>query len=158
MQLPSRRQLLAKVRAEKAELASLKAEPHAVDANAESLKRLQALRAPSGGWAAAAPSYRTAQDELRELEEQERAVGGAADEGGDAGPSQPPGQGADGPDAGGAGPGDAAQQEEEGEEIDLASLPPRARRLHELKLRMRQVGGGGFGWGWGGALGARGWA
>ena len=44
MQLPSRRQILAKLEAEKQALADLKKDPIALDPDAESLARLKALK------------------------------------------------------------------------------------------------------------------
>lgn len=44
MQLPSRRQILAKLEAEKQELADMKKDPIALDPDAESLARLKALK------------------------------------------------------------------------------------------------------------------
>ena len=44
MQLPSRRQILAKLEAEKQELADMKKDPIAFDPDAESLARLKALK------------------------------------------------------------------------------------------------------------------
>ena len=45
VQLPSRRQILAKLEAEKQALADLKKDPIALDPDAESLARLKALKA-----------------------------------------------------------------------------------------------------------------
>ena len=44
MQLPSRRQILAKLEAEKQDLADLKKDPNSLDPDAESLARLKALK------------------------------------------------------------------------------------------------------------------
>ncbi|KAK2077917.1 hypothetical protein QBZ16_003785 [Prototheca wickerhamii] len=132
-ELPSRRQLLAKIRAEKAELAALKAEPSAADPDAESLRRLQALRAGPGAARGAGAPYRTAQQELAELEAREGAPGAAKDAAEDAQASDEPASTAAEPAAA------AAASEEEEEEVNLDRLPPRARKLHELKQRMQRA-------------------
>ena len=129
-ELPSRRQLLAKIRAEKAELAVLKAEPSAADPDAESLRRLQALRAGPGAAPAAAPA-RPAPQERAALAAREGAPGAAKDASDEPASDEPALTTAE-PDA-------AAASEEEEEEVDLDRLPPRARKLHELKQRMQKA-------------------
>ena len=142
-ELPSRRQLLAKVRAAKEEEARLRQEPQYVDADAESLARLKRLRGEGGQPAPppgrAAVPVRTAQDELRELEEKERAEREAAT----AQPGSP---------AGAAAQAQQQQQQQqqqggEGGEAPAYPMPPapadptegmsaRERRLWELRQKM----------------------
>ena len=75
-ELPSRRQILAKIRAEQADEAQLRQDPNAIDLDEEARQRLRALR--EGAAKAKRPAFRTAQDELRELEEVEQAAAAAA--------------------------------------------------------------------------------
>lgn len=66
-ELPSRRQIMAKLEAEKAEELRSRIDPTVVDLDAEAKKRLEALKSAQN----AAP-FVTAQDELRQLEDQEK--------------------------------------------------------------------------------------
>ena len=68
-ELPSRRQIMARLEAEKAEEMKLKIDPTVVDLDAEAKKRLEALQAAQNK----KKTFVTAQDELRELEERDRA-------------------------------------------------------------------------------------
>lgn len=61
MQLPSRRQILAKLEAEKQALADLKKDPIALDPDAESLARLKALKGEAERPAKPQVPVRTAQ-------------------------------------------------------------------------------------------------
>jgi len=79
-ELPSRRQILAKIRAEQAEEAQLRIDPNDIDPDEEARLRLKALRqgaAVGAGKAKRGIPVKTAQDELRELEEAERAAAAA---------------------------------------------------------------------------------
>lgn len=78
-ELPSRRQILAKVRAEQAEEAQLRIDPNDIDPDEEARLRLKALRegAIGAGKGKRGITVKTAQDELREIEESERAAAAA---------------------------------------------------------------------------------
>lgn len=166
-ELPSRRQILAKLRAEKAEAAALRQGPQYVDPDAESLQRLKRLKGEAGGGAPLAAAgaggvsgrtaipVKTAQDELRELEErqaaeqaaQQAAAAPAAQataaaareeeeepEGAGAGAGQPSDASAA---EGGEGGGALAYPHGGGD--PTAGMNPRQRKLYELQQRMRQA-------------------
>jgi cyclophilin family peptidyl-prolyl cis-trans isomerase len=78
-ELPSRRQILAKIRAEQAEEVQLRTDPNDIDPDEEARLRLKALRegAIGAGKAKRGIPVKTAQDELREIEEAERAAAAA---------------------------------------------------------------------------------
>ncbi|KAK9811623.1 hypothetical protein WJX72_007182 [[Myrmecia] bisecta] len=65
-ELPSRRQILARMQKEKEDLAKLKQDPIAVNPDAESLQRLKALRGGVDGPLKTSERTKTAQDELAE--------------------------------------------------------------------------------------------
>jgi len=128
-----------------------------VNPDEESLARLKALKGDGDAVPARAPPslpVRTAQDELRELEERERAQQGQqAAEGAAAAGGAVAGAGAD-REAGGTGQ-PAEQQQEEAEEEEgedgeegggqpgvdpTANMSARQKKLYELQQRMRQVG------------------
>lgn len=67
VQLPSRRQILAKLEAEKQALADLKKDPIALDPDAESLARLRALKGEAERPEKAQVPVRTAQVHLASL-------------------------------------------------------------------------------------------
>mmetsp|Transcript_29203 Transcript_29203/g.64548 ORF Transcript_29203/g.64548 Transcript_29203/m.64548 type:complete len:498 (-) Transcript_29203:188-1681(-) len=125
-QLPSKMQMLLKLKAEKEELAKLKADPIALDPDAESRRRLAELKAPlqpSGQQAKAA------------------AADGAAASKGDAAPEQAtrPDDGA----AAAAGGGAEMSGEDEDEALPegadpYANMNPRQRKLYELRQKMQQ--------------------
>jgi peptidylprolyl isomerase len=152
-ELPSRRQLLAKVRAERAEEAALREDPTAVDPDQEARARLRALRegAAGGGGARArgAPAIpvKTAQEELREIEAAERAAAAAAAaaalpegfEEPEAAAAAGPGRDSEaGGEAGGAG-ADADADAGAGAGDPTAGMSARQRRLHDIKQRMHQA-------------------
>ncbi|GAB4822098.1 hypothetical protein N2152v2_009144 [Parachlorella kessleri] len=158
-ELPSRRQILAKLRAEKEELAKMKDDPFQVNPDEESLARLKALKGADDALPGRAPPslpVRTAQDELRELEDRERAQQGqqarqAAEGVAAAAPAGGAVAGA-GADREADGTGQAAEQEQQEEEVEdgeedggqpgvdpTANMNARQKKLYELQQRMRQA-------------------
>ncbi len=139
LQLPSKRQIMAKILREREEAAAMKQDPVFVDPDAEARARLQALKA---GGAAPPPPFKTAQDELRELEERERAAEEARQAA--AAAAQRPQDGA-APAAAPALPEDGIEGEGGGEQegggvgcVDpTAGMNARQRKLHELQQRMK---------------------
>ncbi|PSC68358.1 peptidyl-prolyl cis-trans isomerase CYP19-3 [Micractinium conductrix] len=136
-ELPSRRQIMAKILKEREEAAAAKRDPTFVDPDAEARARLKALQ--GGGAGGGALPFKTAQDELRELEEKERAEAEARQAG--AAPAAAPARPQDG-----AAPAAATgeQSEREGGEGDDGHLPdptagmnPRQKKLWELQQRMK---------------------
>eukprot|EP00887_Chlorella_sp_A99_P006252 scaffold3.g6252.t1 len=156
-ELPSRRQILARLRAEKAEAAAARQDPQYVDPDAESLQRLKRLRGEGGGTPPPARPpipFRTAQDELRELEEAEeaaRAVARAAEEAaaaaaaadgeaaaGGAG-GAPAGAPAGAPETGAEGEGESGAPHFPPARDPTEGMDPRQKKLWELQQRMRKA-------------------
>ncbi|KAL4429581.1 hypothetical protein ABPG77_008630 [Micractinium sp. CCAP 211/92] len=144
-ELPSRRQIMAKILREREEAAAMKQDPVFVDPDAEARARLKALQ---GG---AALPFKTAQDELREIEEREKAeaarqasaaaaAGAAAAQQLAADAAEPaPVRRQDG-----AAPASDGEQGEEAAEGDhgglvdpTAGMNPRQKKLWELQQRMK---------------------
>lgn len=150
-ELPSRRQILGKARAEREEEAALRQNLSMVDPDAEARRRLKALRScghdgnESGGTVRKLPA-KTAQDELRELEEKEQEERkkrkeqeeGVDDDGDrDTAYAPPSAQGhhdSEGDD------GQQQQQQQHPEKGDpFEGMSKRQRKLAELQQRMRQA-------------------
>lgn len=142
-QLPSKRQIMAKILREREEAAAMKQDPSFVDPDQEARARLRALTA--GGGAPALP-FKTAQDELRELEERERqeelarqgAAGGGAPAAAAAGGEDGEERRQDG--AAAAGGGEQADGEGEGGGYSVeptAGMNARQKKLWELQQRMK---------------------
>ncbi|DBA76983.1 hypothetical protein WJX77_003955 [Trebouxia sp. C0004] len=123
-ELPSRRQILAKLEAEKQTLADLKKDPIALDPDAESLARLKALKGEAER--PAKPPVRTAQDDL-------------ADSAGASGNQQP-----EAPQPNALEEEAAAAVRPDQHEADLepadptAGMSSREKKMYELQQRLRQ--------------------
>ncbi|PRW59726.1 peptidyl-prolyl cis-trans isomerase CYP19-3 isoform X2 [Chlorella sorokiniana] len=145
-ELPSKRQIMAKILREREEAAAMKQDPSFVDPDEEARARLRALTA--GGAKPALP-FKTAQDELRELEERERqeelarqaaaggapalAVAAASDEDGEE-------RRQDGAAAAGGGEQKGGDGEEGGAAYSVdptAGMNARQKKLWELQQRMK---------------------
>jgi cyclophilin family peptidyl-prolyl cis-trans isomerase len=131
-ELPSRRQILAKIRAEQAEEAQLRVDPNDIDPDEEAKLRLKALREGAAAAAGAGKSKRpagipvkTAQEELREIEEAERAAAAAK-----AAAEKP-----------------AEEDEAEEEEEEVVAEPANKRRRGNTRGGIGSRGGGGGGGG-----------
>lgn len=152
LQLPSKRQIMAKILKEREEAASLKQDPVFVDPDAEARARLKALQgggdgggaaAAAGGEGGAKAPYKTAQDELRELEEKEAAEAAARQAAATTAAAQQQRQqlGA-APAAPQAGDGEEAEDGGEGGEggefVDpTAGMSGRQKKLFQLQQRMK---------------------
>lgn len=145
-QLPSKRQIMAKILREREEAAAMKQDPNFVDLDEEARARLRAL---TGGGAKPALPFKTAQDELRELEERERqeelarqaaagaapafAAGGGSDEEGEE-------RRQDGAAAAGSGEQEGGEGEDGGAAYSVdptAGMNARQKKLWELQQRMK---------------------
>ncbi|KAI3435791.1 hypothetical protein D9Q98_001849 [Chlorella vulgaris] len=151
-ELPSKRQIMAKILKEREEAASLKQDPVFVDPDAEARARLKALQgggdgggaaAAAGGEGGAKAPYKTAQDELRELEEKEAAEAAARQAAATTAAAQQQRQqlGA-APAAPQAGDGEEAEDGGEGGEggefVDpTAGMSGRQKKLFQLQQRMK---------------------
>jgi hypothetical protein len=138
LQLPSRLEMLTRLRQEKEEAAALKQDPLnlVVDAKQESLARLQALRQQQPPKAAAGSSQQQAEDDGPSSS----ARAAAADAAGDS--QAAAAAAADQADGAGGSSGDdaAAAEEDEGVGGDpYAGMNSRQRKLYELKQKMQQA-------------------
>lgn len=131
--MPSRLEVLTRLRAEKAEAAALREDPlgTAVDAQQESLVRLQALRQQQQQQPAqaAAAASDDAQQDSRAAPEEAAAAGATGDAAADGS--------ADGASSAAAGAGDAGDGQAVGD--PYANMTPKQRKLHELKQKLQQA-------------------
>ncbi|BDA48692.1 probable peptidyl-prolyl cis-trans isomerase at N-terminal half [Coccomyxa sp. Obi] len=133
-ELPTRRQVLAKLAAEKQALADMKKDVIQVDPDEESRQRLRQIRGEVDAPMKAAPPARTAQDDLAEADGSTAAAAAAEPPLGEAAAVSAPE--ADG--------GAAAAQPEEDSDEDLnegadptAGMNPRQKKLWELQQKLR---------------------
>ena len=131
-ELPSRRQILAKIKAEKEMEVKLREDFTAVDPDEEARKRLQALKSGGGG----KKPFVTAQDELRALEAAEKEAqmskkAAAAERGDDDHHAEEEEEA-----------GEAEAGEKQGEDADVGGQQPVSSRLAKLKAlraKMKQA-------------------
>jgi hypothetical protein len=132
LQLPSRLEVLTRLRQEKAEAAALKQDPlgTTVDAKSESLARLQALRQQQQPGAAGTTQQ---QQDADVAEDGPSPSGRDAAAGADGGvTAAADGSGSDGDAAAAVGEGEPAGD-------PCAGMNPRQRKLYELKQKMQQA-------------------
>jgi hypothetical protein len=140
LQLPSRLEMLMRLRAEKEEAAALKQDPLnlVVDAKQESLARLQALRQQQLPKAAAGSSQQQADGDDGPSSSGRAAAAGAA---GDSQAAAAAAAADEADVAGGSSGDDAAAAEGDGGGggDPHAGMNPRQRKLYELKQKMQQA-------------------
>ena len=141
LQLPSKRQIMAKILREREEAAAMKQDPSFVDPDEEARARLRALTSDKP-----ALPFKTAQDELRELEERERQEELARQAAAGAPPALAAAAGDDDEERrqdGAAAAGGGEQEGGEGEDGGAYSVDPtagmnaRQKKLWELQQRMK---------------------